>query len=68
MILENYAKYLQSADSNICATDILARWLWEKLSLPPETSIDQVLHCELRLLRVSSTDSHNLFFQLASKD
>lgn len=68
MILEAYSKYLQTADSNICATDILARWLWERLSLPAQTNIDQVLHCELRLLRVNTTNNSNLFFQIASKE
>lgn len=33
MILEAFAKYLHAADSNICASDILARWLWERLSV-----------------------------------
>ncbi len=67
MILEAYAKYLQTADSNIPAVDILARWLWEKLSLPAETTIDQVLHCELCLVRVTTITGNNLSFQLTDK-
>jgi len=68
MILEAYAKYLQTAHTNVCATDILARWLWERLSIPAETTIDQVLHCELRLLRVGKVGDNNLSFQIAHKE
>lgn len=49
MILEAFAEYLQAADDKTPATDILARWLWERLSTPPETVVDRVLHCEIRL-------------------
>ena len=49
LILEAFAEYLQVADDKIPATDILARWLWERLSIPPETVVDRVLHCEIQL-------------------
>lgn len=49
MILEAFAEYLQVADDKIPATDILARWLWERLSTPPESVVDRVLHCEVSL-------------------
>lgn len=49
MILEAFAEYLQLADDKVPATDILARWLWERLSTPPESVVDRVLHCEIRL-------------------
>jgi len=64
MILEAFARYLHAADSNTCATDILARWLWERLSVPAETTIDQVLHCELKLLLVSDSHNHILSLKL----
>ena len=49
MILEAFAKYLQEADPEVPASFILARWLWERLSFPPETNVDKVIHCELTL-------------------
>ena len=49
MILEAFAEYLQAADDKIPATDILSRWLWERLSMPPQSVVDRVLHCEVSL-------------------
>jgi hypothetical protein len=49
LILEAFAQYLQAADEKTPATDVLARWLWEKLSVPPETVVDKVLHCEVKV-------------------
>ena len=49
MILEAFAQYLQAADQKTSATDLLRRWLWEKLSTPPQTVVDKVLHCEISL-------------------
>ena len=68
MILEAFSRYLQTANRHIAASDILARWLWERLSLPAETTIDQVLHCELRMLRVSRRDRCTLSLQLDKKE
>lgn len=47
MILEAFAEYLQAADPKMPATDVLARWLKERLSSPPITNVDRVLHCEI---------------------
>ncbi len=47
MILEAFARYLQSAPPELSAESVLARWLWERLSIPPETAVDRVLHCEI---------------------
>jgi len=49
LILEAFAQYLQAADEKTPATDVLARWLWERLSAPPETNVDRVLHCEVKV-------------------
>lgn len=49
LILEAFAQYLQAADEKTPATDVLARWLWERLSTPPETTVDRVLHCEVKI-------------------
>jgi hypothetical protein len=68
MILEAFAKYLHSADSTISATDVLARWLWERLSIPAESTADQVLHCELRLLATNSAQNHLLSLKLPDKN
>jgi hypothetical protein len=64
MILEAFAKYLQTADNSVSSTAILSRWLWERLTLPAETIIDQVLQCELRLLRVRQASGQRLSFHL----
>jgi hypothetical protein len=49
LILEAFAQYLQAADEKTPATDVLARWLWERLFTPPETTVDRVLHCEVKV-------------------
>jgi len=49
MILEAFADYLHAADPAKPATDILAQWLLEKLSTPPITNVDRVLHCEMAI-------------------
>jgi len=50
VILEAFAEYLQAADQELSASSVLARWLWERLSMPPENTVDKVLHCEIALL------------------
>lgn len=64
MILDAYARYLQKADQSNSAVAILARWLWERLSIPPETVVDQVLHCELRLVRIRQASKQRLALRL----
>jgi hypothetical protein len=49
VILEAFSQYLQSADQKTPATGVLARWLWEKLSSPPQDNVDRVLHCEIKV-------------------
>lgn len=66
MILEAFARYLHTADSNISATDILARWLGERLSRPAKTTIDKVLHCELKM--VLADDKHKCTLSLCVKN
>lgn len=60
MILEAFAKYLQQADSEVPATYILARWLWERLSCPPENNVDSVLHCEISIARPNQSNKKPL--------
>ena len=50
MILEEFAKYLHSADPGTPASAILGRWLWERLSIPPEAMPDRVLRAEIALV------------------
>ena len=64
MILEAFAKYLQTADNSISSSTILGQWLWERLTLPAETVIDQVLQCELRFLRVKNANGHRLAMRI----
>ncbi len=47
MILEAFAQYLQSAEPTTPAPEVLVRWLWEKLSAPPENNVDKVIHAEI---------------------
>ena len=55
MILEAFAAYLHAADPNVCATDVLARWLWERLTAPPTNNVDRVLHCEMAISAAKPT-------------
>jgi hypothetical protein len=57
LILEAFAEYLHSTDEKTPATDVLARWLWERLSTPPETAVDRVLHLEVKLLLAREASS-----------
>lgn len=49
MILEAFAKYLHGADQTVPAQSILARWLWERLTIPPESIADRVLRSEISI-------------------
>ncbi len=55
MILEAFAEYLHSADPKLSATDVLAQWLWKRLSVPPVNNVDRVLHCEMAICEVSGS-------------
>lgn len=56
MILEAFSKYLQESDPALTSTEVLARWLWEKLSVPPTCNVDQVIHCEISLCRQDTSE------------
>src|ERR1700722_10678464 len=49
VILEAFATYLHSADPGTPAVSVLRRWLWERLSTPPECMADRVLRAEIKL-------------------
>ncbi len=49
MILEAFAEFLHAADPTMPATDVLAQWLWKRLSAPPSNNVDKVLHCEMAI-------------------
>ncbi len=49
MILEAFAKYLHDAEASLPASSVLARWLWERLTLPAETAVDKVLRTEIEI-------------------
>ncbi len=57
MILEAFAEYLQAADQKTSATELLGCWLLQKLSAPPSSAVDRVLHCEISLLSSSKAMS-----------
>lgn len=47
MILEAFADYLHNADPAIPARQVLEQWLCKRLSMPPLTNVDRILHSEL---------------------
>jgi hypothetical protein len=49
VIIEAFAKYLHAADPATPASSILARWLWERLTSPPQDATDRVLRCEIEV-------------------
>jgi hypothetical protein len=68
LILEAFAQYLQAAEDGKPATDVLARWLFERLSVPPVTVVDRVLHCEVRVLSTKEASAGTLVFFDSSKE
>lgn len=59
MILEAFAEYLHAADPNIPATDLLGKWLWEKLTQPAISNVDRVLHCEMSICAAKGVKGAN---------
>lgn len=49
VILEAFSRYLQAADPSIPATKVLARWLWERLSIPAQNNVDRILRSEISI-------------------
>lgn len=56
VILEAFSKYLHEADPMLTSTEVLARWLWERLSTPPTSNVDSVIHCEISLCRQDTSE------------
>jgi hypothetical protein len=54
VILEAFAKYLHAADPALPASAVLARWLWERLTTPPETLTDRVLRSEIEMCKADT--------------
>lgn len=48
-ILQEFSRYLQAADPQLPAKDVLATWLFERLASQPESLADKVLHTELSI-------------------
>ena len=55
LILEAFAEFLHAADPRMPATDVLAQWLWKRLSAPPLTNVDRVLHCEMAICQAADS-------------
>jgi hypothetical protein len=49
VILEAFAEYLQGCDPTLPAQAVLTRWLWERLTTPPENIADRVLRAEIKI-------------------
>jgi len=56
VILEAFSKYLHEADPSLTSTEVLARWLWERLNTPPLSNVDSVIHCEISMCRQDTTE------------
>jgi hypothetical protein len=56
LIIEAFAKYLQSADPEQSAVSVLVRWLWERLTLPAQNNVDRVIKHEVRIERMEETE------------
>jgi hypothetical protein len=54
LILEAFSEYLHAADPRVPATDVLGKWLWQKLKAEPLTNVDRVLHCEMTVCAVKT--------------
>ncbi|PZM79147.1 MAG: hypothetical protein DKT66_21940 [Candidatus Melainabacteria bacterium] len=52
MILEAFAEYLHASDQSIPATEVLSRWIKERLDAPVLTNVDRVVHCEISIAKV----------------
>ena len=52
MILEAFAEYLHDADPEMHASDVLAKWLAERLKIKPESSVDRVIQLEIEFCKV----------------
>jgi hypothetical protein len=53
VILEAFAEYLHAADQSLPATEVLSRWIKERLDAPVLTNVDRVLHCEISMAKES---------------
>lgn len=51
MILEAFAEYLHAADQSLPATEVLSRWIKERLDAPVLTNVDRVMHCEISIAK-----------------
>lgn len=54
VILEAFAEYLHASDQSLPATEILSRWIKERLDAPVVTNVDRVLHCEISIATQSA--------------
>ena len=74
MILEAFAEYLHAADQSLPATEVLSRWIKERLDAPVLTNVDRVMHCEISIANLGAKDAvletaqaHKLVFKANSK-
>lgn len=67
VILEAFAEYLHASDQSLPATEILSRWIKERLDAPVITNVDRVLHCEISIATQTVAPSINDGKQLAFK-
>ncbi|HIA55094.1 MAG TPA: hypothetical protein EYN91_23925 [Candidatus Melainabacteria bacterium] len=56
MILEAFAEYLHAADQSLPATEVLSRWIKERLDAPVLTNVDRVVHCEISIAKVTNKE------------
>lgn len=57
MILEAFAEYLHASDQSLPATEVLSRWIKERLDAPVLTNVDRVIHCEFSVAKVGEKNA-----------
>lgn len=61
MILEAFAEYLHEADPEMHASDVLAKWLMERLNDKPEISVNRVIQIEIELCNTEESLTEDSF-------
>lgn len=53
-ILQEFSRYLQAADPQLPAKDVLASWLFERLASDPQSLADKVIHYEISISQANT--------------
>ena len=63
MIIKDFSDYLKlNYDGKISTTELLSKWLKEKIENPPKTLIDKIIQKEIYLAKNKYTKKRNEYF------